>query len=283
MATVEELVALARIRNSWASARPGSTTTTPPKAAVQQESLRIHIEAARRTGLPLIIHARDADDDMARILTEEHRAGRLHLRDALLFLRRGAGRGGARSGLLPVDVRHRRLPEKPSCARSSPPPRWTASSSRPTRPISPRRPIAASATSRPTPPTPRAVGAEVFGMDYAEFAAQTQANFDRLFCQAAERPPPDGASCASPSSAAAPRAACRGWRPLGRLRPREPEEPPPPLFAAGRAGAAGITRVLIDTSPDLRAQLLDAGIGGSMRWSTPMPMPIMSTGSTTCA
>ena len=29
------------------------------------------------------------------------------------------------------------------------------------------------------------VGAEVFGMDYADFAAQTQANFDRLFTKAA--------------------------------------------------------------------------------------------------
>ena len=28
-------------------------------------------------------------------------------------------------------------------------------------------------------------GAEVFGMDYAAFAAQTQANFDRLFSKAA--------------------------------------------------------------------------------------------------
>ena len=48
---------------------------TADSAAVQQDSLRIHIEAARRTGLPLIIHARDADADMARILTEEYRAG----------------------------------------------------------------------------------------------------------------------------------------------------------------------------------------------------------------
>ncbi|MEE4119394.1 MAG: TatD family hydrolase, partial [Paracoccaceae bacterium] len=48
---------------------------TAESAAVQQESLRVHIEAARRTGLPLIIHARDADEDIARILTEEHRAG----------------------------------------------------------------------------------------------------------------------------------------------------------------------------------------------------------------
>ena len=29
------------------------------------------------------------------------------------------------------------------------------------------------------------VGAQVFGMDYADFAAQTQANFDRLFSKAA--------------------------------------------------------------------------------------------------
>ena len=36
----------------------------------QQESLMIHIEAARQTGLPLIIHTRDADDDMAAILQE---------------------------------------------------------------------------------------------------------------------------------------------------------------------------------------------------------------------
>ncbi len=37
----------------------------------QAEGFRRHIEAARRTGLPLVIHARDADDDMAAILTEE--------------------------------------------------------------------------------------------------------------------------------------------------------------------------------------------------------------------
>jgi TatD DNase family protein len=33
--------------------------------------LRSHITAARETGLPLVIHSRDADDDMARILEEE--------------------------------------------------------------------------------------------------------------------------------------------------------------------------------------------------------------------
>ena len=36
----------------------------------QAQSFRRHIEAARRTGLPLVIHARDADTDMISILEE---------------------------------------------------------------------------------------------------------------------------------------------------------------------------------------------------------------------
>jgi TatD DNase family protein len=41
----------------------------------QERGLRRHVAAARSTGLPLIIHCRDADADMARILREEMRAG----------------------------------------------------------------------------------------------------------------------------------------------------------------------------------------------------------------
>ncbi|KXF77781.1 LuxR family transcriptional regulator [Paramesorhizobium deserti] len=41
----------------------------PPE--VQAKSFRAHIEAARQTRLPLVIHARSADADMADILTEE--------------------------------------------------------------------------------------------------------------------------------------------------------------------------------------------------------------------
>jgi TatD DNase family protein len=37
----------------------------------QEHGFRTHIEAARETGLPLIIHSREADDDTARILEEE--------------------------------------------------------------------------------------------------------------------------------------------------------------------------------------------------------------------
>lgn len=48
---------------------------------VQQQVFRTHIAAARETGLPLVIHARNADDDMIRILTEETGRGRF---DAVL-------------------------------------------------------------------------------------------------------------------------------------------------------------------------------------------------------
>ncbi|MBF0093025.1 MAG: TatD family hydrolase [Alphaproteobacteria bacterium] len=42
----------------------------------QQRSFRVHIAAAREAGLPLIIHTRDADEDIIRILREEMARGR---------------------------------------------------------------------------------------------------------------------------------------------------------------------------------------------------------------
>lgn len=45
-----------------------------PRAA-QQEGFRRHIRAARLTGLPIAIHARQADDDILAILREEREAG----------------------------------------------------------------------------------------------------------------------------------------------------------------------------------------------------------------
>ena len=43
--------------------------------AVQQALFRTHIAVARETGLPLIVHTRDAEDDTARILEEETEKG----------------------------------------------------------------------------------------------------------------------------------------------------------------------------------------------------------------
>jgi len=45
-----------------------------PRAA-QAAGFRTHIEAARRTGLPVIVHSRDADEDTFRILEEGYTQG----------------------------------------------------------------------------------------------------------------------------------------------------------------------------------------------------------------
>jgi len=42
---------------------------------VQQDLFRVHIGVARETGLPLIVHTRDAEEDTARILSEEMAQG----------------------------------------------------------------------------------------------------------------------------------------------------------------------------------------------------------------
>ena len=48
---------------------------TAESAEIQKTSLKIHIEAARETDLPLIIHSRAADEDMAAILKDEFKKG----------------------------------------------------------------------------------------------------------------------------------------------------------------------------------------------------------------
>jgi len=42
---------------------------------VQQDLFRVHVGVARETGLPLIVHTRDAEEDTARILIEEMAQG----------------------------------------------------------------------------------------------------------------------------------------------------------------------------------------------------------------
>ncbi len=46
-----------------------------PPHDVQERSFRAHCRAAHLSGLPLVVHARDADADVARVLREEHARG----------------------------------------------------------------------------------------------------------------------------------------------------------------------------------------------------------------
>lgn len=187
MATVDELVTLAKHPKMVGIGESGlDYHYTAESAEAQKESLRIHIAAARETGLPLIIHARDADEEMARILTEEHRNGAytcvMHCfssgRDLAMaaldlgfYLSMSGIAAFPRSQELreifadaPVD---RILVETDSPYLAPPPHRGKRN-----------EPAFTAHTAK--------VGAEVFGLDYVDFAAKTQENFDRLFWKAAK-------------------------------------------------------------------------------------------------
>jgi TatD DNase family protein len=74
--TVEELVELARHPKVVAIGEAGLDYHYDHSPRdVQKKSFRAHIAAARKTGLPLVIHARDADADVARMLEEENAKG----------------------------------------------------------------------------------------------------------------------------------------------------------------------------------------------------------------
>ena len=47
--------------------------------ALQRQIFQAHIDAARTTGLPLIIHSRNADDDMILMLEDAHSAGKFNM------------------------------------------------------------------------------------------------------------------------------------------------------------------------------------------------------------
>lgn len=76
MPTVEDLVALAqhpRVIGIGESGLDYFYDKSPRDT--QREGFRRHIRAARAAGLPLVVHARDADDDIASILAEERAGG----------------------------------------------------------------------------------------------------------------------------------------------------------------------------------------------------------------
>jgi TatD DNase family protein len=74
--TAAELVKLARHQKVVAIGEAGLDYhyDNSPRSD-QEKSFRTHVAAARETGLPLVIHARDADADIAHILEEESAKG----------------------------------------------------------------------------------------------------------------------------------------------------------------------------------------------------------------
>ncbi|MBT0958909.1 TatD family hydrolase [Alphaproteobacteria bacterium KMM 3653] len=186
LATHDELAALANHPKFVGIGETGlDYHYTAESKAIQQESLRVHIAAARSTGLPLIIHARAADDDMARILAEEHANGAftcvMHCFSSSPELARAAldldfylsisgiaafPKSAELRDIFANAPRDRLLVETDSPYLAPPPHRGKRN-----------EPAYTALTAR--------IVAEAMGMDYADFAAQTSANFDRLFSKAA--------------------------------------------------------------------------------------------------
>lgn len=186
--TAAELVDLARDPRMVGIGESGlDYHYTPESKTLQQQSLREHIVAAQETGLPLIIHARDADEDMAAILTEGYRVrpyscvmhcfssgeGLAHAALELGFYLSMSGiaafpKSQALRDIFAKAPVERILLETDSPYLAPPPHRGRRN-----------EPAYTAFTAR--------VGAQVFGMTEVEFAAQTSANFDRLFTRAARR------------------------------------------------------------------------------------------------
>ncbi|HET7408746.1 MAG TPA: TatD family hydrolase [Paracoccaceae bacterium] len=186
MATVDELVRLAAHPKFVGIGETGlDYHYTAESAAVQQQSLRTHIGAARRTGLPLIIHARDADADIGRILAEEHAADPypcvMHCYSSGPELARTALDLGfylSMSGIAAFPKSH----ELREVFAAAPLDRILVETDSPYLAPPPHRgkrcePAYVALTARK--------GAETMGVSYEEFCAATSANFDRLFSKAA--------------------------------------------------------------------------------------------------
>lgn len=116
---------------------------------IQAKVFRQHVAAARETGLPLVVHTREADDLMGDILEEEYAAGPFKM---LMHCYTSGAELAARAAALGAGSRCRASPPSRPPRTSAP---WsarcrpTASSSRPTAPIWLPCRIADAATSRP--------------------------------------------------------------------------------------------------------------------------------------
>lgn len=185
LATVEELVALAKHPKFVGIGESGlDYHYTAESADIQKQSLRIHIEAARQSGLPLIIHARAADDDMARILSEEHAAGAyncvMHCYCSGPELAKTCVDLGFYLSMSGIAT-FKKSQEVRDILAATPVDRVLVETDSPYLAPTPYRgkrnePAYTAYTAQ--------LGADVFGMDYADFAAQTEANFERLFTKA---------------------------------------------------------------------------------------------------
>lgn len=185
LASVDHLIALSQHPKFVAIGETGlDYHYTADSAEIQKTSLKIHITAAQETGLPLVIHARAADDDMAEILTTAYRAKPytcvMHCFSSSAELARATLDLGfylSMSGIATFP----KSGELRDIFATAPVDRILLETDSPYLAPIPHRgkrnePAYTAFTA--------AKGAEVFGLSPADFARATTANFDRLFWKA---------------------------------------------------------------------------------------------------
>lgn len=185
LTTVEELVQLAAHPKFVGLGETGlDYHYTAESAEIQKVSLRLHIEAAQETGLPLIIHSRAADEDMAAILTEGMKRKPfgcvMHCFSSGPELARVTLELGCYLSMSGVAT-FPKSQEIRDIFKTAPLDRILLETDAPylaPPPFRGRRnePAYTAHTAK--------IGAEVFGLSLPDFAAATTANFDRLFAKA---------------------------------------------------------------------------------------------------
>ena len=228
---------------------------------VAKRVFRGQIALARELGLPLVIHTRDAEDDTAAILREEMGQGRFSALLHCFTSSRALAETGLELGLSSRFPAWSPSRTPGTCAPSPATFRSTGCWSRPTRRIS--RPVPH--RGRRNEPafvaeTARAL-AEAKGIAPEALADGDARQHARVFSQARRRRTARLSlrltilGCGS--SAGVPRVG-QGWGACDPANPRNRRRRCSVLVE--RFGAGGATTVLIDTSPDLREQLIDAGV-----------------------
>jgi TatD DNase family protein len=151
----------------------------------QQEVFRLHIEAARQTGLPLIVHSRDADEDTVALLREGAEKGGLtgviHCFTATQYLADAALEMGFFISLSGI-VTFKNAEALRQVAKTVPLDRLLVETDSPYLAPMPMR------GKRNEPSFVRHTAtyvADMLGLSFDELAARTTANFNTLFDKAA--------------------------------------------------------------------------------------------------
>ena len=185
LATLKDLIALADHPKLVGIGETGlDYHYTAESADIQKKSLKVHIAAAQETGLPLIIHARAADEDVAAILQEGFAQKPytcvMHCFSSGAALAQTALEMGFSLSMSGIASFPKSQALRDIFA-AAPLTRILLETDSPYLAPLPHRgkrnePAYTAFTAR--------AGAAVFGVTEAEFAAATTANFDRLFTKA---------------------------------------------------------------------------------------------------